>query len=154
MPGVHHMIEIGARPERVFSVLADFSNDPKWRSKVVEMIPLGAAGDALGGIWSRQVEVRQVPGRQIRTEAVITAFEPSRKIGFKRASGPIRPEGTYTLTDLGGRARLEFRLDVTLAGAQVLLTPLIALMLAAIVRPTLPGDFMRLKMLVEAAGHA
>jgi hypothetical protein len=98
--------------------------------------------------------VRLVPGRQIRTEAVITEFQPSRKIGFKRASGPIRPEGTYTLTDLGGRTRLEFRLDVPLAGAQILLTPVIALMLAVIVRPTLPSDFARLKSLVEGARSA
>lgn len=149
MPGVKFSVEVDRSPAEVFGFLADFSNDPRWRANVVEMIPLGRPSDALGGIWSRQVEVRKVPGRQLRTEAVITAFEPPRRIAFRRADGPIRPEGTYVLGDLGGRTRLDFSIAVNLEGGARVIAPLVALMLAAVVRPALPADFGRLKALVE-----
>lgn len=113
------------------------------------MIPLGKPGDR-GGVWSRQVEVRQVPGRQIRTEAVLTAFERPSRISFRRATGFVRPEGTYALVDLGGRSRLDFCLNVELEGARVLLAPLVTLLLFLVVQPTLPGDFARLRARLEA----
>lgn len=149
MRGVDFSIEIDRPPAAIFRFLADFSNDPRWRANVVEMLPLGRPTDALGGIWSRQVEVRKVPGRRLRTEAVITAFEPPRRIAFRRADGPIRPEGVYALSDLGGRTRLDFSIAVDLEGAARLLAPLVALLLAAVVRPALEGDFTRLKALLE-----
>jgi hypothetical protein len=145
---VRYDVEIGRTPDEVFDFLADFSNDAKWRANVVEMVPLGSPQDA-GGVWSRQIERRQVPGRIIETEAVITSFEPPRRLAVRRASGPVRPEAVYELSALDGRSRIDFRVEVELAGASLLLAPLVLLLLNAIVKPTLPGDFARLKQRLE-----
>ncbi len=143
-----HKVEISRQPEDVFAFLSDFSNDPRWRANVLEMRAIGTES-ALGGAWSRQIEVRWVPGRTIETEAVITAFEPPRLITVQRASGPIRPSAIYELARGGAGTILYFRLEVPLKGLKVLAAPLVALFLNLVVRPTLGPDFNRLKSILE-----
>ena len=150
MPRLRHSIEVTHPAAAVFGVLADFGQDPRWRANVIEMVPLGREGD-IGGIWSRHVEVRQVPGRQIRTEAIITSFVPGQRLAVRRASGPVRPEATCQLSDFGGRTRIDFTLDVELTGIRVLLAPLVWLLLGLVIRPVLPGDFARLSKHLDAA---
>jgi hypothetical protein len=145
---VSYGVEISRPPSAVFDFLADFSHDPKWRANVVEMVPLGSAEDR-GGVWSRQIERRQVPGRIIETAAVITSFERPRRLAVRRATGPVRPTAVYELSELDGGCRIDFRVEVELTGAKLLLTPLVVFLLNAMVKPALPGDFGRLKPLLE-----
>jgi hypothetical protein len=137
-------VEIPAPPARVFGYLADFANDVHWRANVVAMRPLGAATDPNGGVWSRQIEVRKVPGRQIETEAIVTRFEPGTCLAVRRASGPIRPEARYDLAPTAAGTRLRFALVVALDGPRRVLLPLVALALFFAVRPSLRRDFDRL----------
>ena len=144
-------IRIARDPSDVFGVLANFENDVRWRANVVEMRPLGKVAD-LGGEWSRQTERRKVPGRVVETEAVITSFVPPFRLAVQRASGPVRPEAIYELSpDSSGGTKLHFRLDVVLAGWTWLLWPLLVLFLYVAVRPALPGDFERLRALLQKA---
>src|SRR5688572_8015227 len=154
MPQLTREIEIARSPDAVFAFLADFANDPKWRANVLAMRPLGQPGDT-GGIWSRQVEVRQVPGRTMESEAVVTVYDPPKLLSVKRASGPIRPEATYRLEPSmtnathGDGTRLSFRLEIPLAGAAWLALPAVWLFMRLAIRPALPGDLTRLKHLLE-----
>jgi hypothetical protein len=149
MPRVSHELGIQVPPASLFAFLADFSNDAKWRANVLEMKPLGRPEDR-GGIWSRHVEVRRVPGRTIETEAVVTAAEPGRRLSIQRATGAIRPEATYQLEESDGGTRLRFDLSITLHGATWLAFPGIWVFMNAAIRPNLPKDFARLKQLLEA----
>jgi hypothetical protein len=145
---ITHIVGIKRSSEDVFAFLSDFSNDPQWRANVVEMRAIGVESE-LGGIWSRQVEVRKVPRRMVETVAIITSFEFPRRLTVQRASGPIRPAATYELEEHSGETLLRFRLDVSLTGMSILLRPLVALFLARIVRPSLDPDFGRLKEILE-----
>jgi len=107
------------------------------------MKPLGSAGD-VGGVWSRQVEVRKVPGKVVETEAVITAFEPGQRLAVQRASGAIRPHAIYRLEPAGTGTRIAFELDIALRGATWLALPLVWLFMMLAIRPVLPKDFARL----------
>lgn len=148
MPRAHREIEIARSPADVFTYVADFSNDVAWRSNVIAMKPLGAATD-VGGIWSRQIEVRKVPGKTVETEAVITVFEPGQELIVQRASGPVRPAARYAMSPHGAGTRLTFELDVALRGATVLLFPLVWLFLALAIRPAVRKDLARLKERLE-----
>jgi uncharacterized membrane protein len=148
-----HTVRIERSAQDVFTFLSDFSNDPEWRANVLEMRATGSS-TAPGGIWSRQIEVRKVPGRTIETEAVITAFEPPGRITIQRASGPIRPVATYELEQQGAETMVRFRLGVSLQGIKILAWPLVALFLSLAVRPSLKPDFERLRNILEAEAKA
>ena len=148
MPRIGQQVDIARPPDEVFAFLSDFGNDSTWRANVLEMKPLGRSGD-VGGVWSRQVEVRKVPGRVIESEAVVTASESGRRLSVRRATGPIRPEASYHLEPFDGGTRLSFVLEVPLAGMSWLALPLVWLFLALVVRPALPTDLARLKDLLD-----
>jgi hypothetical protein len=153
MPRLTQEIDIARAPDVVFAFLADFANDPKWRANVIAMRPLGRPEDT-GGVWSRQIEVRQVPGRTVESEAVVAVYDPPRTLSVKRAGGPIRPEATYRLEPSGPNGdgtRLTFRLEIPLAGAAWLALPAVWLFMRLAIRPVLPADLARLKHLLEAS---
>ena len=148
MTRITYQIDIASPPSTVFAFLEDFSNDSKWRANVVEMKPLGEPGDR-GGVWSRQIEVRKVPGRTVETEAVVTAYERDRLLSVRRATGAIRPEATYRLEPAAGGTRLSFELEIALSGATWLALPLVWTFATLAIRPVLPKDFARLKAILE-----
>jgi hypothetical protein len=150
MPAVSATIDIARPPDAVFAYLADFANDATWRANVVEMRPLGRAEDP-GGIWSRQIEVRRVPGRIVESEAVVTVFEPGRELAVRRATGPIRPEARYQLAPHPAGMRLSFRLEIDLTGAAWLALPVVWLFLHVAIAPMLPQDLARLKQVLESS---
>ena len=151
MPSLRYSIDIRRPPQMVFDFLDDFANDVSWRSNVVEMVARGNPSDPMGK-WGRHVERRQVPGRVIETEAVLTERNRPRRLAFQRAEGPIRPKGVYSLEPRGEGTHLDFEIEMQLDGGRVLLTPLIWILLNAVVRPALPGDFARLKQRLETSG--
>jgi hypothetical protein len=150
MPSVRRRVHLRHSPAAVFAYLADFGHDPRWRSNVVAMRALGQPGD-VGGVWSRQIEVRKVPGRLIETEAVVVAYEPARELAVQRAGGPIRPRARYRLSPEGPGTRLDFELEVDLRGWTWLAAPAVWLFLLLLVRPSLAGDFARLAAALDAA---
>lgn len=115
------------------------------------MVPLGNQADSIG-IWGRQIERRQVPGRVIETEAELTDRTRPRRLVIQRSSGPIRPEAIYELTPTATGTLIDFHVRVQLEGVTTLLTPLVWLLLMLVVGPALPGDFGRLKSLLERGG--
>jgi Polyketide cyclase / dehydrase and lipid transport len=149
MPGVSHEVRIGRPPHVAFDYLADFSHDPAWRRGVLAMEPLGDPA-GVGGEWGRQIEVRRVPGRTLRTEAEVVEFAPPTLLRVQRATGPIRPIATYRLRGEGTSTRLRFDLTIELRGARRLALPAVLPFLWLVIRPTLPDDLARLKALVEA----
>jgi hypothetical protein len=149
VPRLRHQVDLARTPDEVFAYLSDFGHDPHWRANVLSMKPLGQPGD-LGGVWSRQIEVRRVPGRTMESEAVVTVSEPGKALSVKRATGLIRPEARYRFEPYRGGTRLSFDLEVALAGATWLLLPAVWLFMELAIRPVLRKDLARLKRLLEA----
>jgi hypothetical protein len=129
----------------VFAFTANFETDYLWRNGVIEMRKTSPDPVRVG---STHLEVRKVPGKILESPAIITLYEPNRRVDFQRASGPVRPIGSYRYETVQGGTKLTFILSVPLEGVWKLTTPIIALL----VRWVMSGadkEFARLKNLLE-----
>ncbi|HET7273171.1 MAG TPA: hypothetical protein VFI90_19045, partial [Rubrobacter sp.] len=99
---------IDRAPEVVFGYLIGL-NDAGWRSPFPEM---KLVSESYEGVGAAHIEVRKVLGRRIETLAETVIYEPDRRWAVRRASGPIRPQVTYTLRPEGNGTRLWFEFGV------------------------------------------
>jgi len=92
----------------VFRYLADYRNDPEWRSEVREMryVPEGSVG-----VGTHVIETSVLWGRRVVTESVITAFEANRRIDFESVSGPFRVRGMRAVEADGDATRMTSELE-------------------------------------------
>jgi uncharacterized protein YndB with AHSA1/START domain len=145
MAGTGVSIHIDRPPSAVFRYLIEL-NDPQWRSGVVAM---RLTSDAYEGVGATHVEVRRVPGREVASAAEVVAYDPDRRWAVRRATGPVRPQVTYTLAPEGAGTRLGFTFAVpVLRGAARVLAPLVPLGARAIER-AFAADLARLKRHLE-----
>ena len=84
-------VEIDAPVERVFDLLADFENIPRWLDTVTEVRQV-ASGHSR---W--RAEGPRGDGVQWETET--TAFEPDHRIAWRSVRGDIRTEGEIVLEE-------------------------------------------------------
>jgi hypothetical protein len=115
-------VDIRRPPDEVFTYLAEL-HDAEWRSGVAAVELLSDTPHRLG---ARHVEVRRVAGRHIRTTTETSIYHPPRRIAFRRATGPVRPEVIYSLTPIAAGTRLTPGFRITLHGTARLLRPLAA----------------------------
>ena len=103
-------IEIGARPEDVWTVLMDFDRFPDWNPYITRMAGTAAEGERL--------EVRLAPpgGKAMAFRPTVLRVEEGREFrwrGHLFVPGIFDGEHIFELTDLGGRTRFvqreEFR---------------------------------------------
>jgi uncharacterized membrane protein len=87
----------------VFAYVADFRNDPAWRSEVREMRYLSDGPPAVG---TRVRETSVLWGRRVVTESVLTVFEPGRRVAFAAVSGPFRVSGSRSFEPVAGGTRV------------------------------------------------
>jgi uncharacterized protein YndB with AHSA1/START domain len=140
-------VTIARSPEDVFRYLVEL-NDARWRRGVADMRLIS---DGYEGVGTRHVEVRRLLGRTIQTQAEVVAYEPNHEWAVRRATGPVRPQVTYTLTPASTGTRLVFGFDVpALHGAAQVLRPLVGLLRPLVERATLK-DLRQLRAQLEAA---
>lgn len=135
--------------EEVFDYMADFATDPEWRSGVVAMRPTSPHRRGLG---ATHVEVRRLFGRTMESPAEVIGYDAPRCIVFRRAGGPIRPQGTYIYERVSEGTRLTFILEVPLPERWRALSLPVALLTRLICLASL-RDFRRLKRLLERREH-
>lgn len=94
--------------DAVFAYVADYRNDPQWRSEVREMryVPEGDMG-----LGTRVIETSVLVGRRVVTESVITAFEANRRVDFESISGPFRVRGMRAVEPAGEATRVTSQLE-------------------------------------------
>lgn len=98
-----------SRPlDAVFAYVADYRNDPEWRSEVREMryVP-----DHDIGLGTHVIETSVLLGRRVVTESVITAFEANRRVDFESVSGPFRVRGMRAVEPAGEGTRVTSELE-------------------------------------------
>ncbi len=122
MPEATNTVKIARPPADVFAFLADGTNDPQWRSGVVDVRL--RSGSGAGAVYEQGV--RGPFGRRVPADYEITAYEPNRRIGFRAIAGPVRPEGSYDLEPVEGGTRVTFSLRCTPSGLAKLMTPMVA----------------------------
>ena len=141
-------IEIGRRPEEVFSVVTDLTRLPEWQPRLVKVEQL-QEGPLRPG--SRLREVREVRGKRLEQIVEVTALDPPRRFGLHIVEGPLPVDGdlTFSPTHDGG-TRLHVHAHGRAGGAMRLLEPLLTLGL----RREFRAQYTRLKELVEAGAPA
>jgi uncharacterized membrane protein len=139
---LQHHIDIDAAAGRVWSVLADYSLDPSWRTGVVSM---EATPPGLVEVGTKTVEHLRLGGRTWRNDGVITEVEAGHRFCWRTTAG-ADARGSRTVERAGDErciARLE--LIVVPRGAERLMAPALGRMLDRNLR----GDLRRLRDLVE-----
>jgi hypothetical protein len=147
MTGQRAPIFVERPPEEVFAYLLEL-NDARWRSGVLAM---RLTSQSYRGVGSTHVEVRRLLAWRLESAAEGVAYEPNRLWAVRRASGPIRPQATYTIEPEAGGSRVGVGFGVpTLRGpARLLLGPLVRLA-APIVEKAFRKDLQRFKERLEA----
>jgi hypothetical protein len=146
MAALVESIEIGRRPEDVFSYLIEPSNFPEWQESVVSANREGTGPLAVG---SRMTHTRRI-GRRERTMTVeATEHDAPRLWAFRGIDGPVRPIARTTVEPLedGTRSRVTIELDIEGHGIGVLLVPLVVRRQA---RDELPRNLRNLKQRLES----
>ena len=123
MPSAEHTVTVGRPIDEVFAFVADGSNNPRWRSGVVE-ISRTSDDDGLGATY-RQV-LTGPGGRRIDGDYRVTGYEPPRLLAFAVTAGPARPTGQFDLSEPEpGRTTVRFRLDLQPTGLMRLMSPMV-----------------------------
>lgn len=136
---------IGLAPQEVFRYLIEL-HDAEWRAPFPEMRLVSESYEGLG---VTHIEVRRILGRRVETRAQTVIYEPNRRWAVRRASGPVRPQVTYTLKPEDGGTRLAFEFGVpVLEGPARVLGPLVRLGKPFVERAS-RADLQRLKIRLE-----
>jgi|SRR5215210_387021 len=107
--------------------------------------------DSYRGVGSTHVEVRRLLAWRVESPAEVVAYEPNRLWAVRRASGPLRPQATYTIEPEANGSRVAFEFGVpVLRGPARLLRPL-TWFAAPVVERSFRKDLRRLKGRLEAA---
>ena len=123
MPRAEHTVTIDRTPREVFAFLADGTNNPAWRTGIVEIRRTSA--DLGVGTCYRQV-MTGPGGRKIDGDYTVTDYDPPRRLAFQVTAGPARPSGVFELEEHAAGTQVRFTLDLRPKGIMRLMTPMIA----------------------------
>lgn len=142
-----HEIEISAPAEHAWRVIADYGQDPSWRTGVEEMTatPVGLVRPG-----TTTVEVLVVAGRTYRNLGEVTLVVPGARFEWRTTEGAVAHGAREVRALDPGRCAVRLDLEVTPTGVNRILAPLLGRMLAR----NLTGDVERLRTLVEQLPEA
>src|SRR5579862_4386373 len=101
----------------VYDFLADGLNNPKWRPGVIDISLSSGQPGQVGTIYKQNL--KGPGGRSISGDIKITEAVPGKALSFQVISGPARPTGQYTLTEVPEGTKLKFALDYKLKGLMI-----------------------------------
>lgn len=134
-------IDIHADPDLVWRHLADFANDPTWRSAVSVMAP-EPPGPAHEG--QRVHEVLTFRGSTYVTDTCVTDVQP-RRVAFEGSGDETEVRGERTMTERDGTVEVTLSLTIRLRGVKRPLELVMGPMYHRLVRE----DLGRLRQLLE-----
>lgn len=129
--------------EDVFAVVSNFEHNAKWSSATIED-KITSAGPI--GVGSTAHLVSKFLGRRFEAEAVITEFEPNRRVSMESTSGPFPIRGSLTVEPVEGGTRIDSTFEVEPGGFFKLADPLVTRM----AKRQFESDLANLKDLMEA----
>ena len=113
---------VDARPDAVFTYVADFRLAPEWRGEVLEAT---AEPDTPVRLGSRLHEVARIAGRRVVTDSVVDSYDPGRHFSFAHVAGPMPVAGEYLVEQAPSGSRLSYTLRVELRGLWRLAAPVL-----------------------------
>lgn len=121
---ISHNIIIDRPVKEVAAYLSDIANDSVWQEDVLEsaVTTAGPVGKGTAGF-----EVRSVMGFPMRTEWIVTAYEPEKLLRFESTASAVPYEGTMKFTQVDGGTRLSYAFSTKTEGIAALFDPLMEL---------------------------
>ncbi|WP_433221435.1 SRPBCC family protein [Microtetraspora malaysiensis] len=102
--------EIACAAARVWAVVADYGQDPRWRKGVETMAP---RPEGIVRVGTTTAEVMRFAGRTYRNGGEVIQVDPGRSFAWRTTSG-IDAEGDRLVEPLGAdRCRFTFHVRVT-----------------------------------------
>ena len=129
--------------EEVFAFTANFENQPKWQSRLLEVRKTSEGPIGVGTTWRL---VAKFLGQRIEFEQECTEYEPNRTYAGKSTSGPFPIYGRQTYERVEGGTRLNVTGEVQPGGFFKLAEPLVMRLLKRMTK----SDLANLKDLMEA----
>ncbi|HLI57659.1 MAG TPA: SRPBCC family protein [Actinomycetota bacterium] len=125
MAHAERSVTIAAPIETVFAFFADGTNNPKWRSGVLD---IARTGDEAGVGATYRQGLKGPGGKRIAGDYRITTLDAPNRLAFEVTAGPARPTGTFELSSEpgSGATTVRFALDVHPTGAARLMGPMIS----------------------------
>lgn len=136
-------------PEKVFAVCTDFSQEPRWRSSIVQANYLDESRDGGPGVGAKIQYVSRLLGKRIESTVRITTYEPSRLLAYETITGPIMIWGRDTYEPLDGKTRLTIHHQGKLKGVLRIVEPLLGKYAARAIR----SDLQNLKEFIESGAY-
>ncbi len=127
----------------VFRVLTTPEDTPKWSSSAVEEQLTSPGPVGVGS--TRRAVVRSFGGRTTTNEAIVTVFEPNRRVAMRTISAPVPFEAAWSFTALPDGTRVDWTWSFDLKGVARLFGPAFAVYF----QRSLQGDLARLKQMME-----
>lgn len=122
---------IDAPASAVWTIVADYRRDPKWRTGVVSMVTEPAGPLAVGMVTR---EVIRVAGRTYRTVGQVDRVEPGASLHWHTTHG-AEARGSRSVRPVGpDRCEVTLELHVVPRGVNRLLAPVLRRMLASNLR--------------------
>ncbi len=116
-------LEIEATAANVFEFISDFRTTPQWYSAVKRVERVGGGG----GMGTRYLVYRDLPGGEARNEVEMTSYETNREVSFTSISGPTPFVYRYLIEPTGRSTELVLQGSISgagLSGPAALLAPL------------------------------
>jgi carbon monoxide dehydrogenase subunit G len=105
MKGFTRGITVGAPPAKVFGVLTDLDNAPKWMPAIQKVEWQKGDKVAPGAVWQ---ETRLAGKRTMTADIHVKEFEKDRHLGLFVVAGPFEMELVFRLTPEGMGTKVEY----------------------------------------------
>jgi carbon monoxide dehydrogenase subunit G len=142
---VSQSVRIDKPPADVWTAIADYSFDYKWRQGLKDMTPDPPGGPAPG---TKVHEVVRSPGRDFVADIEVTEVDPGVSYSFRGAGTIGGLAGRRSVRADGEGSEFTYQVEVEPKGAMRLLRPA----LGSIVGSRLKQDLQTLKALLESDG--
>jgi uncharacterized membrane protein len=116
-------ITINQPVNSVFDFVLDGTNNPLWRSTVVDIQRVPGKPTDVGAVFKQGL--KGPGGRRIDGDYEIVESKLNELIKFQVITGPARPTGIYTFEAVGNSTRLTFSLHFEPKGLARVMDPII-----------------------------
>lgn len=137
-------IRIRRPVEHVFRVLTTPELTPRWSRNAIEERLTSPGPVGVGS--TRLAVVRTFLGRRSTNEAIVTEFEPNRRVAMRTISGPFPFRAAWSMSEKDGTTRVDWVYEFDLPRLLKPLGPL----LVGMFRRTLTADLKQLRRMMEA----
>ncbi|MCB9680997.1 MAG: SRPBCC family protein [Alphaproteobacteria bacterium] len=129
--------------DEVFAFMARYDNNVQWQEGVTSSVQV-TPGEP--GVGTQVRYVRSLMGREVTTEATMTACDAGRRLRMHSETALFSYDGGYDFSARGGSTLVHYRGEISTR-------PLLGLLgrtLAGRFQTQMEGDLQRLKKLLEA----